>query len=76
MCPAQSGETLFHQVVNRFSEGMFQSVTSDFHHCDSHTQVELAETKVVPAGEQPTKTCEEKKEGACTTHQNKVRFIL
>jgi hypothetical protein len=38
--------------------------------------VELAETKVVPAGEQLSKTYEDKKEGACTTHQNKVRFIL
>jgi hypothetical protein len=38
--------------------------------------VEVAETKVVPAGEQPSKTWEEKKEGACTTHQNRVRLVL
>ncbi len=60
---------------NRFCERMFQSVTSDFHHWFNR-HMELAETKVVPAGEQPSKTCEEEKEGACTTHQNKVRFIL
>lgn len=36
--------------------------------------MELAETEVVPAGEQPSKTCEEKKEGAC--QHTRTRFGL